>query len=367
MRLPSVRLVRWSTVVCALAIVSGYLVPAAEAVPPDRALAQALISPADPIDPVLAALFDERLVRDVAAPVPGTVVLPAVRYGFALTGDQLAKLDITGTPEAVLEVEQFVARLGGRGIDQSGDTFTVYTLPPVQEAIDSAASLGTDGDGPLDSVLVVPTGTKVVLAGAVFEEGQLHAKTLLESTGEEAPGHRSGIHAMAAPSDSQGFRRAGGIGCSERKQNNTAWYDPCHEFFVQENDGDPNAQYWASELKGTGKGKSVWTLNGLEVSSRPKEGSARQQWVDWDPGADAKTNCRSQTISVSYAGAGIAFDKQHCELWDIDKDADGADFANWWRGHVRRQERETGAMTLTKLDNGATPVLLVGFDYYANP
>lgn len=120
-------------------------------------------------------------------------------------------------------------------------------------------------------------------------------------------------------------------------------------------------------MKGTGKGKGVWTLNGLELSSRRKEGSPRQRWVDWDPGADANTSCRAQTISVSYAGAGISFDRQHCEMWDIDKDADGADFANWWRGHVRRKEREVGAMTLTRLDNGAVPVVLVDFDYYANP
>jgi hypothetical protein len=360
------RPVGWFIVVCILAAGSAYVVPAAQAVSPDQALARTLISPSDPVDPVLAALSDGRLVRAVAAPATGTVLLPAVKYGFALTGAELGKLDITGSPEAILEVGQFVARLRSRGIDQSGTPFTVYTLPPIQDAIDAAASPGMDGDGPLGSVLVVPLGTKVVLAGAVFEGGQLHAKTLLESSGSE---HRneSGIRAMAAPADSQGFRRSGGIGCAERKQNNTAWYDPCQEFYVQENDGDPNAQYWASELKGTGKGKSVWTLNSLEVSSRRKEGSPAQQWVDWDPGADTTTSCRSQTISVSYAGAGIAFDKQHCELWDIDKDADGADFANWWRGHVRRKERETGAMTLTRLDNGALPVLLVSFDYYANP
>lgn len=358
MRLSSVR---WLVALCAVVTTSGSLGPAAEAVSPDRALALSLIGPSDPIDRVLEALSAGRLVRDVAAPAAGSVLVPAVRYGFALTGDQLGHLDVTGTPEATLELEGFLARLRGRGINPGG-SFTVYTLPPVQEALDAAHSTGIDGDGPLDSVLIVPTGTNVLLAGAVFENGQLHSKTLLESSGEE-----SEIRPMAAPDSYQGFRRSGGIGCVHRKQNNTAWYDPCHEFFVQENDGDPSGQYWASRLKGTGKGKGVWTLNGLELSSRRKEGSPAQQWVEWDPGADYETSCRSQTISVSYAGVGIAFDRQHCEMWDIDKDPDGADFANWWRGHVRRKEREVGAMTLTRLDNGAVPVLLVGFDYYANP
>jgi hypothetical protein len=360
MRLSPRPLIRWLTGLSALAIASTTVGQPAEAVSADRGLLENLMSPSDPVDPVVAALSEGRLIRDVAAPVAGAVLLPAVRYGFALTGEQLGKLDITSTPEAGLEVDRFVARLRGRGIDPAG-SFTVYSLPPIQEAIDAAPAQGADGDGPLDSVLIVPTGTKVVMAGAVFEEGQLHTKTVFESSGEQP------VRAMAAPPDAQGFRRAGGIGCTQRKQNNTAFYDPCHEYFVQENDGDPNGQYWASQLKGTGKGKGVWTLNSLEVSSRRKEGSAAQQWVDWNPGADENTSCRSQPITVSYAGVGITFDKQHCEVWDIDKDADGADFANWWKGHIRRKEREVGAQTLTRLDNGAVPTLLVSFDYYANP
>lgn len=59
--------------------------------------------------------------------------------------------------------------------------------------------------------------------------------------------------------------------------------------------------------------------------------------------------------------------QQHCELWDIDKGEEAADFANWWRGHVRRKERETAAFTLTRLENGDLPIVTLDFDYYANP
>jgi hypothetical protein len=337
----------------------------AQASSSDQVLALGLLGPGDPIDPVLSALADGRLVRDVVAPLPGAATVPAVPLGFAFTGPQLGVLDITATTPAIAEVRGFTDRLRRRGIDPSGTEWTVYALPPI-EAAPAVAPGEQDGDGPLGDVLVVPRGTQVNLVGAVFEDGQLHAKTQLTATGAAPRQHRR-FQAVADPSASAQFQRAGGIGCVERKQNNTAWYDPCQDFWLHQNDGDPNAQYWASQMRGTGKGKSVWTLNSLEVSSRRTEGSAPQEWVDWDPGADANTNCRNQTISVSYAGAGVSFDKQHCEMWDIDKDQDGADFANWWRGHVRRKERETGALTLTRLANGDVPVLRVDFDYYANP
>jgi len=146
-----------------------------------------------------------------------------------------------------------------------------------------------------------------------------------------------------------------------------AHYDPCQWFWTIPDDREPGYAYWAVEMYGTGKGHSVWTLNGLEVDSHRAEGSAGQDWVDWDPGADASTNCHSQSVSVSYGGVGLGVDKQHCEMWDIDKGEDGADMSNWWRGHVRRKERETAAMTVTRLAEGRAPRNAFDFDFYANP
>jgi hypothetical protein len=317
----------------------------------------------------LSALAEARLVRDVIAPSPGEVTVPAVPLGFAFTGVQLGPLDITRTPAAALELQAFTDRLRRRGINTSGTAWTVYTLPAVKDALD-AAPRGADTagvDGPLGSALIVPAGTKVELVGAVFEHGELHTKTMFTASPDGRASGLKEMSAMAAPSDSESFVRDGGLGCVDRKQNNTAFYDPCQDFFFLENDGDPARRYWASQMHGTGKGRGLWTLNSLEVSSRRSDGSAPQEWVDWDPGADATTNCHTQTVSVSYAGAGLSLDQQHCEQWDIDKDEDGADFANWWRGHVRRKERETAAMTLTRLQNGDLPKLVVSFDYYANP
>jgi hypothetical protein len=289
--------------------------------------------------------------------------------GFAFTGDQLAALDITGTAPANQEVDGLVARMRDRGIDLGDTGFTVYSLPSVREALDASAGSEPDPEaGPLPSVLVVPTGTVIEFVGAAWEGGQLHMKTTVSAPGRSASrGARRGFSAMGSPTDSAHWQRSGGVGCMQIKQNSTAHYYPCQWWHNMVNDGDSSRGYWASEMYGTGKSHSVWRLTGLEVESRRKPGTADQEWVDWDPGADGKQNCASQTVSVSYAGVGVAVDKQHCELWDIDKGQDPLDMSNWWRGNVWRSERETAAMTLTRTRAGETPHGVFDFDYYARP
>ena len=326
----------------------------------DRALAEEFSRPGLALDPVLSSLSTGRLVRAVAPLAPGQVEVPAVPLGFALRGTQLAGLDVTETLAGQQELDAFLTRLRGRG-DAPGANYNVYALPSIREADESAAQRGavkaTDADGPLDSALIVPVGTNVNFVGAVFEGGKLHAKTIVSGAPQpERP--------MAAPSDSASFVRAGGVGCFHRKQNNTAWYDPCQEFWQLENDRDAAKGYWASQLWGTGKSKSIWTLDGLEVFARRTDGSAGQDWVDWDPGADADLNCQPQSVEVSYAGASVGITKQHCEKWDISKHED-VRFSNWWRGSVRRQERETAMVALTKTNAGELPHQTFDFDFYA--
>jgi len=322
-----------------------------------------------PLDPVLAKLAADRLVRDVSPLLPGQVEPPPVPLGFAFTGDQLAPLDITGTAPANQEVDGFVSRLRDRGIELGDAGFTVYSLPSVREALDASAGSEPDPEaGPLASVLVVPTGTVVEFVGAVWDGGQLHMKTTVSAAGRSAgAGGGSGFSAMASPTDSAHWQRAGGVTCLEMKENSTAHYSPCQWFHKMINDGDSNHDYWASEMYGTGKSHSIWRLTGLEVDSRRKGGTVAQEWVDWDPGADGKQNCASQTVSVSYAGVGVSIDKQHCELWDIDKGREALDMSNWWRGDVWRSERESAAMTLTRTKAGEVPHGTFDFDYYARP
>ena len=109
----------------------------------------------------------------------------------------------------------------------TGARYTVYALPSIREADEFAAHRGAvgepDGDGPLASALVVPTGTKVEFVGAVFEAGQLYAKTIVSAA--PTPQRSKDFSAMSAPSGSASFVRAGGVGCLHRKQNNTAWYE----------------------------------------------------------------------------------------------------------------------------------------------
>ena len=334
----------------------------------DLALAQSLGNPSS-LDPVLSALADRRLVRHVAGPQAGHITLPPVPFGFGLTGDQLPPLDVTATMEAKHAVDEFVARLRDRGIDGTRTQWRVFTLPPVQEAVDAASARGVSDDDPLGSRLIVPAGTAVKFVGAVFQDGELYVKTTVSAAAmpQTQPVAPKGFSAMAVPSDSVSFVPSGGVGCLDRKQNSTAHYDPCQLFWQALNDGSGATDWFASEMHGTGKSHSIWTLSGLEVDSRATKGTARQDWVDWDPGADARTNCQSQSVSVSYGGASVSVDKQHCELWDIDKGAEAFDMSNWWRGDVWREERSTAAVTLTKVRQGEVPTGDFDFDYKAHP
>jgi hypothetical protein len=363
-------------ILVAVALVVGFgMAPAIGTIDTERALqlAERYRRPGRPLDPVLAHLVANRLVREVGPLQPGQIELPSVRVGYALTGDQLARLDITGSPAADRQVAAFVARLRGRGIEMEETRFTVYTLPSVQEALDAGGVAEPDGeDGPLPSALVVPAGTVVELVGAVWEDGQLHVKTSVSSpppTGSAPAGRFRPFAATATPGSS--WMYAGpSVRCIERTQNNTAWYDPCQWFFLLDPavDGDPAHDYWASQYYGTGKGKGIWTLNRLEADGVRKPGSAAQEWVDWSPGADDNAgHCEPLAVSVSYAGFGLSVQKNHCDTWDIDKGDDAADFANWWRGHARRKERDTAVEVLTRLRPGEQPEGLFDFDYYANP
>lgn len=331
----------------------------------DGALVAQFRRPGVALDPVLSGLSTGRLVREVAALAPGQVEVPAVPLGFALEGAQLAGLDVSHTAAGSHELAAFLGRLRGRDLDAKAK-YTVYALPSIREADESAAQRGAvgepDGDGPLASALIVPTGTKVEFVGAVFERGQLHAKTIV--SGAPTPQRSKDFSAMSAPSDSASFVRAGGVGCLHRKQNNTAWYDPCQEFWQHDNDRDGAKDYWASQLWGTGKSKSIWRLEGLEVFARRTDNTATQDWVDWDPGADADTKCQPQSVEVSYGGASVGITKQHCEMWDISKHED-VRFSNWWRGSVWRSERESAMVALTKTNAHEVPHQTFDFDFYA--
>lgn len=335
---------------------------------PDSQLIASLRRPGRPLDPVLANLAAGRLVRQVGPLQAGQLEPRPVPVGYALTGAQLAPLDITGTPPANQQVEAFLARLRGRGIDMGDTKFRVYTLPSVQEAFDAAAGTEPDPDGgPLASALVVPEGTAVELVGAAWDGGQLHVKTSVSSADSNIA---TRLRPMAAEPGSSWIYTGPSSKCLSRTQNNTAWYDPCQWFLLLDPkvDGDPEHDYWASQYYGTGKGKSFWTLNRLEADGRRKPGSPEQEWVDWSPGADADGgHCQPQTIAVNYGAFGVSLTKNHCDKWDIDKGAEGADFANWWRGHARRSERDTAAEVLTRLRPAEQPKGNFDFDYYANP
>jgi hypothetical protein len=289
----------------------------------------------------------------------------AVPVGWALTGAELAPFDVTGTDAGRQEVAALRRRLKSRGLDAGDVPYVVYSLPGVEGAAPERNPTGDpprdEDDGPLPSALIVPKGTTVELTGDLYDDNGLHVVTLLSAAPRPVE-----VRGLAAPSDSLEWTPAGGLGCTGRKSNNTARYDPCQRFFwLSGEDNDADHQSLGSMLYGTGKSKGFWTLKELELQSYPEEGTAPQRWVDWDPKADLKTECETATVSVTVHGVGLATEQQRCELWDIEKGETPADFANRWKGSARRADRASAMATATEVDNDALPRYRFEFDYYA--
>lgn len=316
-------------------------------------------------DRFLDALGDGRLARDPAPPVKSQEYrTAAVELGWALTGTELGPFDVSETDAGRREVAALKARLRARGINVSQVPYTVYSLPAVDGATPRAEGreeADADGDEPFGDVLAVPRGTTVELIGAMFDEAGLHVKTVLSAA---ATG--SGVNTMAAPSDSRQWTPAGGLECIGRRSNNTARYDPCQFFYrLDGEDGDPENEIIASQMFGTGISKGLWELTELEVQATPREGTAAQRWIDWDPKADTKGDCQDVTVGVTVQGVGVSKTHQRCETWDIEKNEPGGDFANRWKGEIRRKDRSTASVTATKVADGDRPVSVFDFDYYA--
>lgn len=65
-------------------------------------------------------------------PKPGEAIAPAVARGYVITGDQLARFDITATPEGQQELAAFVARIK-KNYDLALDAkaYSVFATPPI--------------------------------------------------------------------------------------------------------------------------------------------------------------------------------------------------------------------------------------------
>lgn len=320
----------------------------------------------DAPNPFLDALAEGRLDRH---PPPPTTQqgyrAAAVPVGWALTGAELGPFDVTGTDAGRQEVAALRRRLKSRGIDASDVPYVVYSLPGVRGTAPEGNPEGDpppdEDDGPLPSALLVPKGTTVELIGDLYDDSGLHVVTILSAAPRPPE-----VRGLAAPSDSLEWSLAGGLGCTDRKSNNTARYDPCQFFYwLSGEDNDPDHQFLGSMLHGTGKSKGFWVLKELELQSYPEEGTDPQRWVDWDPKADIDTKCKTETVSVTVRGVGLATEQQRCEKWDIEKGETPGDFANRWKGSVRRGDRATAMATATEVDNGALPRYRFEFDYYA--
>ncbi len=138
---------------------------------------------------------------------------------------------------------------------------------------------------------------------------------------------------------------------------------PCYKWFHRTNDGDGNRDTYALTQYGTGKSKSVWDLDSLEVQSWREKGTPDQDWEDWSPKSDQDAgHCTTTMVGVNINAAYIEQSGTVCEQWDIAKGQEPADFANRWRGTVNRHERETAMFIATSVPNGYVPHDIVDYD-----
>lgn len=477
-------------------------------------LAAPLLTPASPANATLSATLSEApswlkatdITVNPPGPLPGSATAPAVKRGYVITGDQLAKYDITATAAAQQALTAFAARAKQNyGVTLNLPLYRVYATPPImrageadlvkqllsivlelqqvipdvdppstQEVIDTvftlvgelreqigtiriqgahddfldapvdaelafikraldnlpdpsdidpgsvidpnsvspqtyvdqviaivnslqptldtlvqslglpsneeiqadpthAAPVGTDtlastieGDDGVGSVLVLPTATAVDYVGAAWDEGMVKVTNTLETTPAGSLAPTVGTIAQDPSEGSQQWRPAGGLGCTSRKQNDTAWYDTCTWWYELAKDGNSARQTWALEQYGTGKSKRCCHLKSLYLDSDRKKGSPDQDWLRWSPTADSDYgNCATDTVGVNVNSFYVEHSETHCEKWDIDKGEQPASFENAWRGSVGQSERSTASLIATNTPNNYLPTDVVSFDYYA--
>lgn len=350
-------------------------------------------SPPDGVlDPVLAALAEGRLATRVQPPRPGEVAPPPVVNGYAIRGADLAAFDATATAEGQAELAAYVDRLSNRGADIPAD-LRVYVLPDVAagdapdpgdlpvdtSAVDALSD--PDEDGPLASTIILPGCAPLpdLLGAVILPDGSVYVKTTA-ATSPAGPGTLPGstpcdfqvpggdlVNEGPGGYDPDEWTPAGSL-CWARKQNKSAWFDPCYEWFHRTDDGDANTQTYALAQWGTGKSKGIFKLRTLEVESWPKDGSVAQAWKDWSPRSDQDAgDCRGTTVGVNVMAAYIERSATICSRWDISKENPRVHFANRWRGEVRRKERETASFIASAVPNGTVPQDVVDYDYHATP
>lgn len=321
------------------------------------------------------------IVVDPPAPAIGETAPPSVGRGYVVTGEDLPRFDITSTAAAQRVLAEFLARIAAsEGTSVPRDGFQVFTMPKIDDAISGgpvvddpahALPVGTDAVAPLiedeggtGSFVILPAGTTVSYVGAAWDEGVLKVTTVLETT--PAAAALTGTLTEDGPGDSRSWSPAGGLGCTSRKQNDTAWFDTCSWWYELYDDGNRDRQTWALEQYGTGRSKGCCKLKSLHVTSWRAKGSADQDWVRWSPTADTTLpNCSTDTVGVTVNNAYLEHSTTHCEQWDIDKAEEPAGFDNAWRGSVGGSERNTAMLIATNTPNSYVPTDYVSFDYYA--
>jgi hypothetical protein len=105
-------------------------------------IAAPLATPASPAHASLSAALAQASpwlrASDIAVnppgPLPGQATAPAVERGYIITGDQLAKYDITGTAAGQHELAAFALAKRKDGVTVNLPLYRVYATPPIMRA-----------------------------------------------------------------------------------------------------------------------------------------------------------------------------------------------------------------------------------------
>lgn len=272
-------------------------------------------------------------------------------------------------PDTQPYIDQLIAIVNSLDINS-----VLYSLgmPSKEEIIEDplvALPIGGDPvtdvtDGLLGDVVILPVGVGMRTVGASWDEGMLKVTTILRDT-PVAPQVAIDMVPRPTNNDPQ-WDPASDRYCYPRKSNNTAWYNPCRQWYTLAKDGNPDRTSWNHLQFGTAKSKGIWNMTKFEVKAWPVKDSAYQYWLEWSPEADEDHgHCSSGTVGVNVNAAYVEYASQHCDEWDISLGSIGGDFSNSWRGNTNRSERNVAAMKATSVANGKTPNNYVRYDYYA--
>jgi hypothetical protein len=131
------------------------------------------------------------------------------------------------------------------------------------------------------------------------------------------------------------------------------WMDTCYHMHKVVNDGDGTWDYWDLHGFATVDATHKYAYTDDAYVHVYRCCGPTMYWFDWQPRGDRSGNCGTQTLSISYAGAGLSFGHSVCEWWLLTKYAAAGAIKVTWDGFTQGA-REVALMSAVKVANGSS-------------